>query len=116
MHGSGLRLAFIGSMGIFAFACNGSPEPLEGAALNQEFQSIAVGRASIEFPCPQQDLTVTDLPGYAYRVTGCGLLATYECDYDNATGDSTSSPDNYWIYTCDRAAQDYPSRLDAGTD
>jgi hypothetical protein len=96
--------------------CNNAPEPLEGAALNQEFEQIAVGRAAIEFACPAHDLTVVDLPGYAYRVTGCGFYATYECDYDNATGDSTSTTDNYWIYTCDRAAQDSPSKLDAGAD
>jgi hypothetical protein len=94
--------------------CNQPPEPLSGAALNHEFESIAVGRAVIEFPCPQQDLSVVDEPGYAYRVTGCGFYATYECDYDNATGDSTSSEDNYWIYTCDRAVQDHGTPLDAG--
>jgi hypothetical protein len=96
--------------------CNNAPEPLEGAALNQEFEQIALGRAAIEFACPQHDLSVVDLPGYAYRVTGCGFYATYECDYDNATGDSDSTTDNYWIYICDRAAQDNPSRLDAGMD
>lgn len=101
---------------MFAIHCSSAPEPLEGAALNHEFESIALGRAAIEFGCPQQELTVLDLPGYAYRVTGCGFYATYECDYDDATGDSTTSVDNYWIYTCDRAAQDNPSRLDAGTD
>jgi hypothetical protein len=93
-----------------------SPEPLSGAALNQEFETIAVGRASLEFPCPTKELTVLDLPGYAYRVTGCGYYATYECDYDDAAGDSDSNVDNYWIYTCDRAAQDNPQKLDAGPE
>jgi hypothetical protein len=109
-----LSTAVTVSLAVFALACGSSPEPLEGAALNQEFESIALGRAAIEFPCSKKDLSVIDLPGYAYRVTGCGYYATYECDYDNATGDSTSSQDNYWIYTCDRAVQDNPSKLDAG--
>jgi hypothetical protein len=111
-----LQWALVLSSAAFTMHCNNAPEPLEGAALNQEFEQIAVGRAAIEFACPAHDLTVVDLPGYAYRVTGCGFYATYECDYDNATGDSTSTTDNYWIYTCDRAAQDSPSKLDAGAD
>lgn len=111
-----LRPAIGLSLSLFAGHCSSPPEPLEGAALNQEFESIALGRASLEFPCPPGGLSVVDLPGYAYRVTGCGFYATYECDYDNATGDSRSTVDNYWIYTCDRAAQDDPSRVDAGAD
>jgi len=75
-----------------------------------------LGRATLEFPCPGSKLVVLDLGGYAYRVTGCGDFAEYECDYDSAQGDNSSSTNNnnYWIYTCDRAAQDRPSKLDAG--
>jgi hypothetical protein len=102
-------------LGVLSVHCTHSPEPLEGAALNQEFEQIVVGRAAIEFPCAQGSLSVVDMPGYAYRVTGCGFYATYECDYDDAAGDSSNSVDNYWIYTCDRAAQDNPEKVDAGT-
>jgi hypothetical protein len=95
-----------------------STQPLSGAALDQQFESIVLGRASIEFPCPRSDLTAQPLGGYAYRVTGCDAYATYECDYDSATGNNQSSggaDDNFWIYTCDRAAQDNPERMDAGS-
>jgi hypothetical protein len=42
------------------------------------------------------------LGGYAYRVTGCGDYAEYECDYDSAQGDNsgTTNNNNFWIYTC----------------
>jgi hypothetical protein len=93
-----------------------SSSPLEGAALATEFESIAVNRASLEFPCPASELVVLDLGGYAYRVTGCGDYAEYECSYDTAQGNNTSAQNNnnVWIYECHRAAQDGPSRLDAG--
>jgi len=106
----------LSSTAVVLVACSSSSSPLEGVALTSEFESVVVGRASLEFPCSESDLAVVDLGGYAYRVTGCGDYAEYECDYDSAQGDNsgTTNNNNFWIYTCDRAAQDGPSKLDAG--
>ena len=92
---------------------NCASNPLSGAALNEEFESIVAGRAAIEFPCAEPEVSVQDLGGrIPTGVTGCGEYATYECDYDDSQGNSSDK--NYWIYTCDRAAQDNPQKLDAG--
>ena len=104
----GVVLAMASALG--GAACTSTSSPLSGDALNHEFEGIASGRAALEFPCPDGSLTVEDLPGYAYRVTGCGAYATYECDYGYAQGSNDD-----WLYICDRAAQDDPERFaDAG--
>lgn len=68
-----------------------------------EFEQIVLQRASIEFPCPQDELEAVALGGYAYRASGCGEYATYECYLDPNEGEH-----------CDRATQDGPSLVDAG--
>ena len=36
-------------------------------------------RMAEEYNCHQGDMTVTELAGNGYRVTGCGSTATYDC-------------------------------------
>jgi hypothetical protein len=47
---------------------------------NALFETDVRERAAVEFSCASGDLTVEDLGGWAYRVVGCGVHATYECD------------------------------------
>ncbi len=36
-------------------------------------------RATVDFQCTPDEVTVTELPGNAYHATGCGRSATYAC-------------------------------------
>ncbi len=70
--------------------------PLEGNDLEDQFVAIARQRASIDFPCDSGLITVSSLGGNAYRSTGCGLYQDYQCEYDDASGNSK----NAWLYLC----------------
>ena len=90
--------------------------PKDGSDLNTEFEGIVRTRSSIEFACDSSQIAIQDLDGYAYRATGCGDLAEYECGYSSASGNGCGGH-NYWAYECKRAAQDAPERSsDGGSD
>jgi hypothetical protein len=40
---------------------------------------IAKDRLSEEYNCPENNIEVTPLAGNAFRATGCGYSATYDC-------------------------------------
>ncbi len=42
-------------------------------------QTVAQTRASNEFSCPKEKLSTQELGGTSYKVTGCGMTATYTC-------------------------------------
>ncbi len=81
-------------------SCLGPPSQ---AHLDRDFEAIVLQRASLEFPCATDQLDVEALGGEAYRATGCGGYATYEC---------TLTDDD--IEVCERATHDGPSLIDAG--
>ncbi len=84
-------------------SCDGPPDQ---AHLDGDFEAIVLQRASREFPCATDQLEVEALGGEAYRATGCGDYATYEC--------AITDNDGEWLEACERAAHDGPSRVDAG--
>jgi hypothetical protein len=92
-------------------------DPKDGSDANAQFEDIVRTRASDEFSCAQDQISIQDLDGYAYRATGCGEYAEYECGYSFASGNSGCGS-NKWLYVCDRAAQDTPEHVggDAGKD
>ena len=93
------------------FACACSASPLTGGALEAAFESIVTERASIELACPADQITVVDMGGEAFRASGCGLFADYECEYSW----SDSYNDNgAFLYVCKRAAQDEGTPLPDG--
>lgn len=84
-------------------ACDDTPSEAQLTAI---FEPIVRNRASLEFPCPSDQLTIEDLEGGAFRATGCAAYATYECAPDNFNGD--------FLYDCKRAVSDAPEHVDAG--
>jgi hypothetical protein len=53
----------------------------------EDYESLVLARAAIEFSCPSKDITITSIDQYTYLAAGCGYRATYECDYQvNETG------------------------------
>ena len=80
-------------------------DPLTGAHLTQAFENIVRMRASSEFPCDANKLTVENLGGDAFRAEGCGFHATYECIADVNSGDTRGD----WRYRCERAVRDDPT-------
>jgi hypothetical protein len=42
-------------------------------------------RMSAEYSCPADSITVTTLPGNAYRAEGCGHTATFACGPEGTT-------------------------------
>jgi hypothetical protein len=82
-------------------------QPAADGALTAIFEGIVRNRASIEFPCPAEQLAIEDLEGEAFRATGCDDYATYECEYNDDDNSDT-------LYVCKRAAADGPEHIDAG--
>ncbi len=76
------------------------------AQLDRDFEAIVLQRASQEFPCATDQLDLEALGGEAYRASGCGRYATYECTVVDVGGDH--------LEACDRATRDGPSLVDAG--
>jgi hypothetical protein len=91
--------------------CVACSSPLTGTDLNTEFEGIVRERASLEFPCPTQSLVIEDLGGEAYRATGCGFFADYECEYSWSDSNGNNGA---FLYVCKRAAQDNPTPLPDG--
>ncbi len=58
-------------------------------------KGIARARAASELPCPDDQLTVTDLPGSSYKVDGCGKSRVYDCTVSDLDGDGDVDD-----YTC----------------
>ena len=87
-------------------------QPANGADLDAIFEGIVRNRASIEFPCPPDSLAIEDLEGEAFRATGCGDYAEYECEYSYTDSNNTNGD---YLYVCKRAAEDGPDHIDAGT-
>jgi hypothetical protein len=60
-------------------------------------------RMSAEYNCPADSISITTLPGSAYRAEGCGHTATFAC------GPEGSTP------TCTKEAGSLTSPADAGS-
>jgi hypothetical protein len=85
-------------------------DPAQDGDLTRNFEDIVRKRAGVEFPCAEESVRVTDLGGWAYRASGCGVHATYECEYSDAKGANR----NAWLYICKRAVTDVPEPDDGG--
>jgi hypothetical protein len=109
----GFAFALHGEMRIIAlfFLAGCYATPLTGAPLQAKFEDIVRERSSLEFPCPSEQIAVTDLGGEAFRATGCGLYADYECEY---SWSDSNSDNGAFLYVCKRAAQDTPTPLPDG--
>ena len=97
------------TMLLLAIAACGGPDT--GEDLVNRFEGIVRNRASVEFPCPAEQLVIEDLEGEAFRATGCGDYATYECEYNYTSGNGDYGD---YLYVCKRAADDTPEHIDAG--
>jgi hypothetical protein len=42
-------------------------------------ESEAIARGANDLRCPEEEMNAQDIGGHAYRVKGCGRLATYLC-------------------------------------
>ncbi len=84
----------------FVLACDVSTATTGSDA---DYQTLVSHRASIEFDCPENAITITPIDHYTYVAEGCGYRATYEC---TLTGDGTGPNE------CQRAPDLVP--IDAG--
>lgn len=64
---------------------------------------IVQDRMSKEYNCPFDSITVTTLPGSAYRAEGCGYTATFACNPNGS------------IPTCTKEAGGSTPPADAGS-
>ena len=60
---------------------------MPGCASAEQFHAVVKERAAYDLQCEAASLAVTDLPGMAYGVRGCGRQATYV-----VTGPSCQNP------------------------
>ena len=50
-----------------------------------DYRSAVLQRASAEFGCPSNEITLTYIDHSTYVATGCGYTATYVCDLQMPT-------------------------------
>jgi len=70
--------------------------------IDRKFFDIVRERASREFPCEWQHVSVYPLTGYAYEADGCGERRVYECGFESGRFDSTDKT----LYVCRAAASE----------
>ena len=54
------------------------------ACAGPQMPTVVRQRMAADYSCYQDPITVTQLPGGAYRADGCGADATYVCSFDAA--------------------------------
>jgi hypothetical protein len=70
-----------------------------------DYEAMVLHRASIEFDCPEAQITITEIDHETYMAEGCGYRATYEC----IVASTTAGPNE-----CQRAPDLEPE--DAGSE